>query len=59
MIYYTYPKTFSRLRWYPGYHTRHWIRGSWVQTWPGSMDFFERKNPEYDFLRKGSKAHGT
>ena len=29
-----------------------------VQTWPGSMDFSERKNPEYDFLRKGSKAVG-
>ena len=24
----------------------------------GSMDFLERKNPEYDFLRKGSKAVG-
>ena len=24
----------------------------------GSMDFSERKNPEYDFLRKGSKAVG-
>ena len=23
---------------------------------PGSMDFSERKNPEYDFLRKGSKT---
>ena len=25
----------------------------------GSMDFSERKNPEYDFLRKGSKAMGS
>ena len=39
------------------YHTRLRIRGSWVQ-WPGSMDFSERKNPEYDFLWKGSKAVG-
>ena len=35
---------------------RHWIRGSRVQTRPRSMDFSERKNPEYDFIRKGSKA---
>ena len=35
-----------------------WIRSSRVQTWPGSMDFSERKNPEYDFLRKGIKAVG-
>ena len=27
-----------------------------VQTWPGLMDFSERKNPEYDFLQKGSEA---
>ena len=27
-------------------------------TRPGSMDFTEHKNPEYDFLRKGSKAVG-
>ena len=39
-----------------GYHTRHGIRGSRVQTRPGSMDFSERENPEYDFLTKGSKA---
>ena len=31
-----------RPRWSHGYHTRHWIRGSWVQTRPGSMDFFQR-----------------
>ena len=24
-----------------GYHTRHWIQGSRVQTLPGSMDFFQ------------------
>ena len=47
-----------RPRWSHGYHTRHWIRGSRVQTWPGSRIFSERKNPEYDFLRKGSKAVG-
>ena len=39
-----------------GYHTRHWIRSSRVQTRPGSMDFSERKNPKYNFLQKGSKA---
>ena len=33
-------------------------RGSRVQTRPVSMDFSERKNPEYDFLRKGRKAVG-
>ena len=47
-----------RPRWSRGYHTHHWIRGSRVQTRPGSVDFSERKNPEYDFLRKGSKAKG-
>ena len=36
----------SRPRWSSGYHTRHWIRGSRVQTRPGSMDFSERKTPE-------------
>ena len=30
-----------RPRWSRGYHTRHWIRGSRVQTRPGSMDFFQ------------------
>ena len=46
-------------RWFHGYHTRHWIRGSLVQTRPGPMDFFsEGENPEYDFLWKGSKAVG-
>ena len=30
----------SRPRWSSGYHTRHWIRGSRVQTRPRSMDFF-------------------
>ena len=48
----------SRPRWSSGYHTYHWIRGSRVQTRPGLMDFSERKNPEYDFLWKGSKAIG-
>ena len=47
----------SRLRWARGYRTRHWIRDSRVQTRSGSMNFFsENKNPEYDFLRKESKA---
>ena len=41
-----------------GYHTRHWIRVSQVQTRPGLMDFSERKNPEYDFIPKGSKTVG-
>ena len=50
--------TFYLTRWSRGYHTRHWIRGSRVQTQPGSMDFSERKNLEYDVLRKGSKAMG-
>ena len=36
-----------------------WIRCLWVRSQPGSMDFSERKNPEYDFLRKGSKAVRT
>ena len=40
----------SRHRWSSGYHTRLWIRGSRVRS--------ERKNPEYDFLRMGSKAVG-
>ena len=48
----------SRPLWSLGYHTRHWIRGSRVQTRPGWMDFSERKNPEYDLLRKASKALG-
>ena len=48
----------GRPRWSRGYHTRHGTRGSRVQTRPGSMDFSEHKNPEYDFLRKGSKAMG-
>ena len=30
----------NRPRWSHGYHTRHWIRGSRVQTQPVSMDFF-------------------
>ena len=47
-----------RLRWSRGYHTRHWTRGSRVLTRAWSMDFLERKSPEYDFLRKGSKAVG-
>ena len=34
------------------------IRGSPVQTRPGSMDFSEHNNLEYDILRKGSKAVG-
>ena len=45
-------------RWSSGYHTRLWIRGSRVRFRTGSMDFSERKNLEYDFLRKGSKAVG-
>ena len=32
--------------------------GLQVQSQPGLMDFSERKHPEYDFLRKGSKAVG-
>ena len=48
----------SRPRWSSGYHTRFWIRGSRVRSRPGSMYFSERKNHEYDFLRKGSKAVG-
>ena len=39
-----------------GYHTRHWIRRSRVQTRRGRWILSERQNPEYDFLRKGSKA---
>ena len=31
-----------------GYHTRLWIRGSWVRS--------RRKNPEYDCLRKESRG---
>ena len=31
-------------------------RDSRVRSQPGSMDFSERKNREYDFLRKGSKV---
>ena len=34
-------------------------QGSRVQTRPGLMHFSERKNTEYDFLRKGSKAMGS
>ena len=30
----------SQSLWSRGYHTRHWIRGSWDQTRPGSMGFF-------------------
>ena len=37
----------------PGGHTRLWIRGSRVR-----WIFSESKNPEYDFLWKGSKAMG-
>ena len=48
----------DRPRWSRGYHTRHWIRGSRVQTQPGAWIFSEHKNPEYNFLRKGSKAVG-
>ena len=33
-------QTVSRPQWSRGYHTRHWIRGSRVQTRTGSMDFF-------------------
>ena len=47
------------IRWPSGYHTHLWIRGSRVQTRAGFDGFFsDRKNPEYDFLRKGSKAVG-
>ena len=48
----------TRPQWFSGHHTRHWIRRSRVQTRPGWMDFSEHKNPQYDFLRKGSKAIG-
>ena len=41
-----------------GYHTRHWIWCSRVQTRSESMDFSRRKNREYDFLRNGNKAVG-
>ena len=44
-------------RWSSGY-TRLWIRHSRVQSWLGRWIFSERKNPEYDFLRMGSKAMG-
>ena len=47
-------KRLSQPQWSRGYHTRLWIRGSRVR-W---IFFSERKNPEYDFLRKGSKAVG-
>ena len=47
------PSLNRRPRWSRGSYTRHWIRGSWVQT---RWIFSERKNPEYDFLRKGRKA---
>ena len=43
-------------RWSSCYHSRLWIRGSRVRSRPGDGFFSERKNPEYDFLRKGSKA---
>ena len=51
---YIYSESCCRPWWYIGYHTCVWIRGSRVRSRPGSMDFFfsERKNPEYDFLRK-------
>ena len=42
--------------WSCGYHTHHWIQGSRVQTQLGSIDLSERKNPEYDFVQKGSKT---
>ena len=45
-------------RWSSGYHTRHQIRGSRIQTRAGSINFSERKNPEDDFLLKGSKTAG-
>ena len=46
-------RSLSRPRWSRGYHTRHWKRGSRVQTRPGSVIFKKRKNPEYDsFARK-------
>ena len=32
--------------------------GSEVRSRPGSIDFSESKNADYDFLRKGSKAVG-
>ena len=51
--------TLGRPRRSRDYHTRHLIRGSRVQARPVSMDFSERKNPEYDFLRKGSKTVGS
>ena len=46
----------GRPRWSRGYHTRYWIGGSRVQTRPERWIFSKRKNPEYEFLRKGSKA---
>ena len=45
------PKSVSYLR----HNDRH-DPGGPVVIIPGSMDFSERKNPEYDVLRKGSKA---
>ena len=53
-----YNSNLCRPQWSRGYHTRHWIRGSRVQTQPELVDFSERKNPENDFLQKGSKAMG-
>ena len=51
-------RRWRRTRWSSGYHTRLWIGSSRVRSRPGSIDFSERKNPDYDFLRKGSKAVG-
>ena len=51
-----YNQCHCRSRLSSGYRTLHWIRGSRFQTRPGSSDFSERQNPEYDFLRKGSKS---
>ena len=47
--------TECRPRWSSGYHTRLWIRGSWIRQWI----FSERKILEYDFLQKRSKVMGA
>ena len=43
-------------QWFSGYHTCHLIRVSGFKLGQGRWIFSERKNPEYDFLLKGSKS---
>ena len=47
-----------RPQWSHGYHTCHWIRCSRFKPGRGRWIFSDRKNPEYDFIRKGNKAEG-